>query len=356
MKELVAAIPKSELHNESRSDARVTLAAVGDIVMDRAVQVSAKALMDPAIVAPHLRVASGPERLFEGVKHSLADADIVFANLETPIASGLSRTKCRDADGRLVHKQISPNPQEVYDGKAYTGAAFSFNAHPALALALKNTGFNIVSTANNHSLDRGSNGVDLTIDALREAGIDHIGTRRSTESSPDAGAPHAVKTVKGVRIAFFAWTLPLNSVGGPWGSKDRLHQVKTLMSPPSRYREHHHQPGGPAGEATERNTTAFPPGQDHRTDCHGQARPRSRLGRGFGPLGHPVCVPPLSSPEKAGSRHVECGCGHHTGTPSPCSAADREIHRSGWKTDAGGLQPGQLHLRLLASVGKAPVQ
>ena len=216
-----------------RSDARITMAAVGDILMDRAVQMSARALMDPAIEAPHLRVASGFERLFdEEVRDSLARADIVFANLETPLALDLSKRESLDTDGIFVHRQVSVDPGEPYDGRAYTGAGFTFNAHPALALALKNTGFNIVSTANNHSLDRGSNGVDLTIDALRAAGIEHIGTRRSTDSSHGPCAPHAVKNIKGVRIAFFAWTSPLNGVGGLWGSRDRLHQVSTLMSAP----------------------------------------------------------------------------------------------------------------------------
>ena len=208
----------------------MTIAAVGDIVMDRAVQMSAKALIGPDTEAPPLRMAGGFERLFDGVRQSLSEADIVFANLETPLASGLGRRKSRNADGRLVHRQISLDPREAYDGEAYTGAAFSFNAHPALALALKNTGFNILSTANNHSFDRGSKGVDLTIDALREAGIEHIGTRRSTEGSDYACAPHAVKDIKGVRIAFFAWTLPLNGVAGLWGGNDRLRQISSLMS------------------------------------------------------------------------------------------------------------------------------
>lgn len=218
--------------SEPHSGSRVTLAAVGDIMMDRAVQLSARALIDPGMEASPLRPASGFERLFEEVRDSLAKADIVFGNLETPIATALSRRKHRDADGRLVHRQITVDLQEPYDGEAYTGAGFSFNAHSALAMALKNTGFNIVSTANNHALDRGSNGVDLTIDALREAGIEHIGTRRSTECRHDASAPYVTKNINGLEIAFFAWTLPSNGVAGLWGGNDRLHQVSSLMSTP----------------------------------------------------------------------------------------------------------------------------
>lgn len=214
---------------ESHSDAGLTLAAVGDIVMDRAVQISARALMNHAIQDPHLRIASGFERLFVEIKDNLAEADIVFGNLETPLASGLSRRRNVCGDRKSLHRQTNMDPGEPYDGRVYTGAGFSFNAHPALALALKNTGFNIVSTANNHSLDRGSAGVDLTIDALRTAGIDPIGTRRSTESGC---APHTIKDIKGIRVAFFAWTLPLNRFAGLPCSDKGLHQVSTLTSAP----------------------------------------------------------------------------------------------------------------------------
>ena len=71
----------------------MTLAAVGDIMMDKRVQMSAKRLVNPAVKDPRLRVASGFERLFTQVKDRISQADIVFANLETPIAERLSRRR-----------------------------------------------------------------------------------------------------------------------------------------------------------------------------------------------------------------------------------------------------------------------
>lgn len=49
---------------------------------------------------------------------------------------------------------------------------------------LKLTGFDIVSTANNHTLDRYSLGVDKTIAQLKQANIDYVGTRQTNTTVP----------------------------------------------------------------------------------------------------------------------------------------------------------------------------
>src|SRR5690606_34246744 len=91
-----------------------------------------------------------------------------------------------------------------------------FNASPQLALELMQSGFDVISTANNHALDRGSIGVDLTIETLKEVGIKFTGTRHSEE----AEAPwYTIVDKRGWRIAFLACTFSTN------GLPDRAKQV-----------------------------------------------------------------------------------------------------------------------------------
>lgn len=60
----------------------------------------------------------------------------------------------------------------------YTGYPL-FNSPDAVADTLKNAGFDLVFTANNHILDRGSKGALRTLDLLQEKGLDTTGSFRS---------------------------------------------------------------------------------------------------------------------------------------------------------------------------------
>ena len=57
-----------------------------------------------------------------------------------------------------------------------------FNYPPELSQALKETGFDIVSTENNHSLDRYAKGIDKTLAKLHQADINTVGTRKKYSS------------------------------------------------------------------------------------------------------------------------------------------------------------------------------
>jgi poly-gamma-glutamate capsule biosynthesis protein CapA/YwtB (metallophosphatase superfamily) len=85
-----------------------------------------------------------------------------------------------------------------------------------LLAALKGSGIDVVSTANNHSLDRLALGADRTLDALDEAGLKHTGTRRKGSQEPW----HAITEKEGFRIAWIACTFDTT-----WDLPDRLHQV-----------------------------------------------------------------------------------------------------------------------------------
>ena len=110
----------------------------------------------------------------------LAGADYAVANLETVLAGG-------------------PD---------YSGFP-AFNSPDALAYDLKEAGFDLLSTANNHSRDRGVNGIFRTLDVLDEAGLAHVGTYRSREER-DAGSGVYVADVGGISVAFLSYTYGLN--------------------------------------------------------------------------------------------------------------------------------------------------
>ena len=201
---------------------KITIATVGDILAMKDVQYAALKLKNPNIKDEYQKNASGYEQLFsEEIKKEFKKADILFGNLENPIAKGLIEKWKFDKNGRPICKKINVPKHVLYDGKAYNHNPFMvFNAHPSLALALKNLGFDIVSTANNHFANRGCNGIDATIDALRKAKLDFVGTIRSDElidnngdGFPDNKA-YVIKEVKGIKIAFLAFTSPINHVVG----------------------------------------------------------------------------------------------------------------------------------------------
>lgn len=96
------------------------------------------------------------------------------------------------------------------EDQQYTGYP-AFNAPESLASALKEAGFQLVSTANNHSLDRGEYGVIKTIEHLEEAGLRPFGTHRSYQERERP----LVKDIGGIRAAFFSYTYSTNGIPIP---------------------------------------------------------------------------------------------------------------------------------------------
>jgi len=86
-----------------------------------------------------------------------------------------------------------------------------FNTPPELATAIRQTGWRACSTAATHTLDQGQAGVDDTIRALDQAGVAHTGSF----SSAAAERTPLIMTVKGVRVAFLAYTELTNGIPSP---------------------------------------------------------------------------------------------------------------------------------------------
>jgi poly-gamma-glutamate synthesis protein (capsule biosynthesis protein) len=170
-----------------RAGTRITIAAVGDVLLHTPLQQQAYSAPD------------GHQSLWKHVAPLLSRADITYANLEGPCAEGTTTTG------------PAHDPGKVFDNHVYTSYP-QFNYHPSLIPALKEAGFDVVSTANNHAMDRRSLGADKTIDNLRAAGLPFTGTRRSNE--PD-GALFSIVESHGVRLAFVACSFSTNGIPDP---------------------------------------------------------------------------------------------------------------------------------------------
>lgn len=101
-----------------------------------------------------------------------------------------------------------------------------FNAPTALASNLKNSGFNILSTACTYSLQHGISGLISTIKNVREAGMDSIGTYYTQEDRSSSGGV-LVKEINGVKVGFLAYTKGCNGISIPEGYEYSVNMLYT---------------------------------------------------------------------------------------------------------------------------------
>ena len=93
--------------------------------------------------------------IFDGVKKELIDADITFGNLEGPLCDSGKTTKCKPG--------------------APAGSCYAFRTPSSYGTYYKDAGFDVVSTANNHSGDFGQTCRIETEKHLDLLGIKHSG-------------------------------------------------------------------------------------------------------------------------------------------------------------------------------------
>lgn len=100
------------------------------------------------------------------------------------------------------------NVETTFGGAPYTGYP-GFCSPDELAYDIKAAGFDIVSTANNHMMDKGGEGLLRTIDVLSDAGL------KVTGSVSDPSLPkYAMANIKGVNVAVIAYTYRTPLDGG----------------------------------------------------------------------------------------------------------------------------------------------
>lgn len=79
------------------------------------------------------------------------------------------------------------NLETVFAGEdaRYSGKNMIFNTPDNLGESIKKAGFDILTTANNHALDRGYFGINRTLETLDTLDILHTGTNRTEDESED---------------------------------------------------------------------------------------------------------------------------------------------------------------------------
>lgn len=101
------------------------------------------------------------------------------------------------------------NLETTLPGKGYTGYP-CFGSPDAFAYALKDAGFSVFLTANNHSLDKRKQGLERTITMLDSMQVKHLGTYVNQEKK-DLHYPLMV-IKNGIRIALLNYTYATNGI------------------------------------------------------------------------------------------------------------------------------------------------
>ncbi len=117
---------------------------------------------------------------FQYISNYITDADIAVANLEVTLA-----------------------------GPPYSGYP-QFSSPDELAEEIKEAGFDILVTANNHALDRGEAGLKRTLDMLDSLGFYRAGTYR--DSIEQASIHPLIIEKNSIRIALLNYTYGTNGL------------------------------------------------------------------------------------------------------------------------------------------------
>lgn len=173
-----ASFGKDDSHEEKEdtedTDATFTLTAIGDVMCHNTQYMDAyrKDTNDYDF-----------SYVFDEINRSIKTSDIAIGSLETSFAG--------------KERGFSNYP--------------TFNSPDELAYNLKKIGIDVLSTAGNHCLDMGFDGLSRTIDVLNDADIAHVGTYQTQEDRDKI----LFKYVKGVKIAFINYTYGTNGIPVP---------------------------------------------------------------------------------------------------------------------------------------------
>ena len=171
-----------------------TVGATGDIL-----------LHGPVLNACYTGTGDGYDftNIFAGVKEYYSSVDLMIANLEVTLGGE--------------------------ESGAFTGYPV-FNSPDSIVSALKDAGVDLCLTANNHSNDTGYYGMMRTLSVLDDYGIDHLGTRETTDE-------HYIWTgiVNGIKLGMICYTYDtrdetewVKSLNGGYLSEDARDKVNTF--------------------------------------------------------------------------------------------------------------------------------
>lgn len=102
----------------------------------------------------------------------------------------------------------------------------SRSAPAQLLDALRRAGVDLLQTANSQSVTNGILGLSATLQAIRQAKLQPVGTFANTEEFEKTGG-YVIREVAGVRIAFVAFTKGMDGRGLPLGSENCVNLLYT---------------------------------------------------------------------------------------------------------------------------------
>ncbi|WP_052447381.1 CapA family protein [Clostridium polynesiense] len=117
---------------------------------------------------------------FEYVKPYIEEADYAIANLETTLAGEKEK---------FTGFPIFNSPDEILDALSYSG-------------------FNLLSAANNHILDKGASGLIRTAKVVKNKGFDLMGIKEKAEDKS-----YVVKEIKGIKFGFTNYVFETDKKG-----------------------------------------------------------------------------------------------------------------------------------------------
>ncbi len=147
----------------------------------------------------------GPQiRSAEVVENEVYDYDPCFQFI---------RPLLQEADLAIGNLELTLPGKPPYQGWP------NFKSHDDLATSLRKAGFDLLTTANNHSNDAGKNGVIHTITALKDNGFYHTGTY---QNALEKALYHPLIVYKkGFKLAFLNYT---------YGTDQKKHRPPTIVN------------------------------------------------------------------------------------------------------------------------------
>ena len=121
--------------------------------------------------------------MFAAMKPVYEGADLAICHLEVPLA---------EPDGPFLNYPLFSAPPQIVDG-------------------LKKAGIDACTTASNHSLDMGFEGLKRTLDTLDAKGVPHTGTARTRKESRTP----LLLDIAGVQVALLSYTYGTNGIPMP---------------------------------------------------------------------------------------------------------------------------------------------
>jgi poly-gamma-glutamate synthesis protein (capsule biosynthesis protein) len=160
-------------------------------------------------------------RIFAQEGDSISFLKLIFAGdimgHVTQINAAQREAKGKGYDYKPVFKHLKPyfssadlaviNLEHTLAGEPYTGYP-QFSSPDESIFAIRDAGFNLIATANNHSLDRGKQGLERTISVLDSMKLKHIGIYRDTAEKNHRYPLFIEKN--GITIAFLNYTYGTN--------------------------------------------------------------------------------------------------------------------------------------------------